>query len=72
MDQQPVSLAERRSGLEAAERALAGLESVLHEASGPELAALMRLADSVAAKAGAARVSVTVEAVTGGRSRRPG
>ena len=64
--QQPTSLADRRGALEAAREALAGLGSVLHQASGPELAELMALADQVAAGAGAARVVVTVEAVARG------
>lgn len=72
MDQQSISLTERRSALEAAREALAGLGSVLHEASGPELAELMALADDVAAGAGAARVSVTVEAVTRGEVAQAG
>jgi hypothetical protein len=63
MDQrQPLSLAERRARLEAAEAALEGLNGVLFEASGAELAGLMGLVDRVAAGAAAARVSVTVEA----------
>ncbi len=61
-----MSLEERRSALEAARRALDGFESVLYEAPNAELAGLMALADAVAAKAGAARVAVTVEAVTRG------
>ncbi|HET6968502.1 MAG TPA: HNH endonuclease, partial [Ornithinibacter sp.] len=72
MDQQPTSLTERRSALEAAREALTGLGSVLHQASGRELAELMSLADEVAAGAGAARVSVTVEAVSRGEVAEAG
>ncbi|HET9021504.1 MAG TPA: HNH endonuclease [Ornithinibacter sp.] len=66
MDPQPMTLEERRSRLEAAREVLDGLDSVLYQASGPELTELMLLADSLAAKSGAARVSVTVEAVNRG------
>ncbi len=72
MDQPVVSLEERRSRLEAAAEALDGLDDVLHQASGPELAELLTLADRVAARAAAARVSVTVEAVTRGEVAEAG
>ena len=39
---------------------------VLHQASGPELAELMSLVDAVTSMAAAARVSITVEALTRG------
>ncbi len=61
-----MSLGERRSRLEAAAEALDDLDAVLHQASGGELAELMSLSDRVAAGAGAARVAVTLEAVTRG------
>ena len=61
-----MSLEERRSALEAARRALDGFEKVLYQAPSAELAGLMALADAVAAKAGAARVAVTVEALARG------
>ncbi len=61
-----LTLAERRSCLEAAREALAGLGEVLHEASGPELAGLMGDLDAVAAQASAGRASVAVEAVRRG------
>lgn len=61
-----MNLAERRSRFEAAQEALIGLRAVLHQASGPELAELMTLADGMAAQAAAARVEITVEAVTRG------
>jgi hypothetical protein len=69
---QPTSLAERRSRLSAAVDALQGLDGVLHEASGAELAELMVLTDRVAAKAGAARVSVAVEATARGEVAQAG
>ena len=73
MDQhQPLSLAERRARLEAADEALEGLGEVLFEASGEELGELMGLADRVAAKAGAVRVSVTVEATQRGEVAESG
>ncbi len=61
-----LTLAERRSALEAAREALTGLGEVLATASGRELGELMGLADEVAAGASAARVSVAVEAVRRG------
>ena len=61
-----MTLAERRSRLEAARVLLDGFESVLHEASGAELGEVMAQADRLAARAGAARVVVTVEAVRRG------
>ncbi len=72
MGQQPMSLGERRSRLEAAAEALDGLGGVLHQASGGELAELMVLSDRVAAGAGAARVVVTREAVTRGEVAESG
>jgi hypothetical protein len=66
MDQQPISLSERRSRLQAAADALDGMDDVLHQASGAELTELMALTDGVAAKAAALRVAVTVEAVSRG------
>ncbi|HET9021508.1 MAG TPA: DUF222 domain-containing protein, partial [Ornithinibacter sp.] len=61
-----------RSRLEAAREALSGLGSVLHEASGPELAELMTLVDRVTAQGAAARVAVTVEAVARGEVAEAG
>ena len=72
MDRQPLSLKERRSRLEAARDALVDLRSVLHQASGSELAELMAVVDEVAAQASAARVEVTVEAVTRGQVTEEG
>ncbi len=66
MDQQPISLSERRSRLQAAADALDGMDDLLHQASGAELTELMALTDGVAAKAAALRVAVTVEAVSRG------
>ena len=66
MEEQPVGLQERRSCLEAAQRDLGAIASVLHQASGSELAELMSLVDAVAAMASAARVSITVEALNRG------
>ncbi len=66
MDQPTVSLAERRSAIEAAEAGLSGLTDVLHQASGPELAELLTMVDGLAAKSAAARVAVTAEALTRG------
>ncbi len=54
-----MGLGERRSRMVAAVEALDGLDEVLFEASGAELAELMALADRLAAGAGASRVSVT-------------
>ena len=61
-----LTLAERRSAVEAAREALAGIGEVLGQASGAELGELMGLADEVSAVAGAARVEVAVEAVRRG------
>ena len=72
MDQSTVSLAERRSAFEAAEAGLTGLADALHEASGPELAELLTAVDSLAAKASAARVSVTAEALSRGEVAEAG
>ncbi|MEO7421903.1 MAG: HNH endonuclease, partial [Ornithinibacter sp.] len=72
MDQPLMSLAETRSAMEAARGAFAALGSVVHEASGAELAELMTLADEVSAGAGAARVQVTVEAITRGEVAEAG
>ena len=66
MDERVVGLGERRSVLEAAREALAGLGEVLPLASGDELGELMELVDAVAARAGAARVAVAAEAVARG------
>ncbi len=66
MDSRPMTLAERRSRFEAAREALTDVRAVLHQASGPELAELMTLTDGIAAQAAAARVEITVEAVTRG------
>jgi hypothetical protein len=66
MDGQPMSLGERRSRMAAAVEALEGLDEVLFQASGDELAGLMSLADRLSAKAGASRVSITKEAVERG------
>jgi hypothetical protein len=67
MDRQPETLEERRSRFEAARDAFVGLQSVLYQASGSELAELMGLVDDVAAQASAARVTITVEAVHRGQ-----
>ncbi len=67
-----MSLGERRSRLAAAAEALDGLDEVLFQASAAELAEWMGLADTVAAKAGAARISVTVEAVARGEVAEAG
>jgi hypothetical protein len=72
MDRQPMDLAERRSRFEAAREALVDLGAVLHQASGPELAELMTLTDGMAARAAAARVQITVEAVTRGEVAESG
>ncbi len=69
---QPMSLGERLSRMEAAAEALDGLDEVLVQASGEELPAVMSLADRVAAKAGAARVVVTAEAVARGEVAESG
>ncbi|MBM6405614.1 HNH endonuclease [Phycicoccus sp. CSK15P-2] len=61
-------LAERRSRVIAAREALAGLDDVLHEASGAELAELMGLVDDLAAAGSAARVTVAVEATRRGEA----
>ncbi|MBR7744379.1 DUF222 domain-containing protein [Phycicoccus sp. BSK3Z-2] len=66
MGQGDVGLAERRFAVEAARVALEGLSSVLHQASGAELGELLTEVDGLAAVAGAARVSVTAEAVSRG------
>ncbi len=66
------TLAQRRSAMGAALEALDGLGSVLHEASGADLAELMTLADALAATAGAARVSVTTEALGRGEVAEAG
>ncbi|MEO6791153.1 MAG: hypothetical protein ABI249_03865, partial [Ornithinibacter sp.] len=63
MEQQPNSLEERRSRLLAAAGALEGMDAVLHQAAGSELAELMTLTDRVASLSAASRVSITVEAV---------
>jgi ABC-2 type transport system permease protein len=65
MNQQSMDLVDRRFRVEAAREALSGLGSVLHEASGAELAELMTVVDGVTAGA-AARVAITVEAVNRG------
>lgn len=57
-----LSLAERRSRLEAAREALDGLDEVLHEAVGEELPELTTLVDDLAARAGGARALFTAEA----------
>jgi hypothetical protein len=67
MERQPETLEERRSRFEAARDAFVDLQSVLHQASGSELAELMGLVDDVAAHASAARVTITVEAVNRGQ-----
>lgn len=63
MDIGGCGLGERRSALEGARDALEGFACVVGSASGAELAELMTLVDTVAAKAGAARAVLTVEAV---------
>ncbi|MEO5746759.1 MAG: HNH endonuclease, partial [Ornithinibacter sp.] len=72
MDQQPFSLEERRSRLVAAVEGLEGLDAVLHQGSGSELAELMTLTDRVASLSAAARVSITVEAVNRGEVAESG
>ncbi len=72
MDQPAVSLAERRSAFEAAEAGLTGIADVLHQASGPGLAELLTVVDSLAAKASAARVAVTAEALSRGEVAEAG
>ncbi|MEO7421976.1 MAG: HNH endonuclease, partial [Ornithinibacter sp.] len=72
MDQPLMSLAETRGAMLAARDALAGFGQVIHQASGAELAELMTLADEVSAGAGAARVQVTVEAITRGEVESAG
>jgi hypothetical protein len=72
MEQPVMSLGERRSRLEAAREALAGLSEVVHQASGAELGELMCEVDAVAAQAAAARVSITVEAVARGEVAESG
>ncbi len=73
MEQQPpLSLAERRARLEAAEAALDGLDEALYQASGAELGEWMTLADRVSAKASAVRVSVAVEATQRGEVAESG
>ncbi len=67
-----MSLEERRSRFEAARVALAGIGSVLHQASGPELAEYMTLVDEVTAQGAAARVAITVEAVSRGEVAESG
>ena len=67
-----MDLAERRSVLAAAAEALDGLDEVLHQASGQELAELMAVADLVGSRAGAARVAVTVEAIGRGEVAESG
>jgi hypothetical protein len=61
-----LSMAERRARLQAAAEALAGLDDVLFAASGAELVELMGTVDALAAGAGAARVSIVVEATARG------
>lgn len=61
-----IGLEERRSALEAARDLLDGLDDVVHQASGVGLAELMGLVDAVAAKAAAARVVITAEALARG------
>ncbi|MGB7819111.1 MAG: DUF222 domain-containing protein [Ornithinibacter sp.] len=72
MDTQPMGLEERRSRVEAAWEALSGLGSVLHQASGPELCELMAMVDEVTAQGAAARVAITVEAVSRGEVAQSG
>ena len=72
MNRQPVNLEERRSRFEAARDAFADLQSVLHQASGSELAELMGVVDDVAARAAAARVTITAEAVNRGQVAEEG
>ena len=72
MSWQPETLGERRSRFEAARDAFVDLHSVLHQASGSELAELMGVVDDVAAHAAAARVSITAEAVSRGQVAEEG
>ncbi|MGL5861406.1 MAG: HNH endonuclease signature motif containing protein, partial [Phycicoccus sp.] len=66
MTQHLVALAERRSAVEVSRKALTGLGSALHEASGGELAGLMTVLDEVAAAARAVQAQVAVEVVRRG------
>jgi hypothetical protein len=61
-----MTFAERRSRLEDARAALGGIGEVLHQATGEELAIAVELFDELAALAGAARATGTVEAVRRG------
>ena len=72
MDQPNIVLAERRSRVAAATDGLEGIDRVLHQASGPELADLMSEVDRLAALAAAARVAVTAEAVSRGEVQAAG
>ncbi|HMM96281.1 DUF222 domain-containing protein [Phycicoccus sp.] len=72
MDQSTTPLAERRSVMERASDALSGVADVLHQASGAQLAELMTLVDVLAARAAAARVSVTAEALVRGEVAESG
>ena len=72
MNGQPENLEERRSRFEAARDAFVDLQSVLHQASGSELAELMGVVDDVAAHAAAARVTITAEAVNRGQVAEEG
>ncbi len=72
MEGQAETLEERRSRLQAAREAFVDLRSVLHQASGSELAELMGVVDDVAAHAAAARVTITAEAVNRGQVAEEG
>lgn len=61
-----VPLADRRAAMEAAVTALTDLRTVVHQAGGAELAELVALADELAARATAARFTLTAEAVSRG------
>ena len=66
MDGEGLGLAERRSAMAAAAESLVGFEEALPEASDEQLGAVMAEADSLAARAQAARAMVAVEAVKRG------
>ena len=72
MNRQPRTLEERRSRFQAAREAFVDLQSVLHMASASELAELMGVVDDVAARAAAARVTITAEAVNRGQVAEEG
>ncbi|WP_201467832.1 HNH endonuclease signature motif containing protein [Janibacter melonis] len=58
----PITWAERRGALDAAVRALHGLSSAIHHASGPELVEVMGVLDELTTLAAAGRYVVTAQA----------